>query len=73
MEYKVITAAKAGNGPEGSLAMLAERVNDAIRDGWTPLGGVSFPPMTAMAPGSTIDNRVHFIYACQAMVKPKVA
>lgn len=69
MEYKVITAAKAGNAPDSGLAMLAERVNDAIRDGWTPLGGVSFPPLTDMAPGSTIDNRVHFIYACQAMVK----
>lgn len=69
MQYKVITAGKAGNGPEGSLAMLAERVNDAIRDGWTPLGGVGFPPLTEMAPVSTTDNPVHFIYACQAMVK----
>lgn len=69
MKYKVITAAEAGNSPEASLALLAERVNDAMRDGWTPLGGVSFPPTTDMAPGSTIDNRVHFIYVCQAMVK----
>jgi hypothetical protein len=69
MEYKVITAAKPGNGPEASLSALAERVNDAVRDGWTPLGSVSFPPTTDMAPGSTVDAPVHFIYACQAMVK----
>jgi hypothetical protein len=68
MKYKVITAGKAGNGPEGSVALLAERVNEAIRDGWTPVGGISFPPLTDMAPGSTIDNRVPFIYVCQAMV-----
>jgi hypothetical protein len=69
MEYKVISAGRPGNAPDGSLALLAERVNEAIRDGWTPLGGVSFPPITELAPGSTIDSRTHFIYVCQAMVR----
>lgn len=69
MQYKVITAGRPGNGPEDSLAMLAERVNDAIRDGWAPLGGVSFPPSTLLAPGSTDARPMHFIYACQTMVK----
>jgi len=40
MEYKLITEGFAFSQKKAQ-AKLVERVNDAIRKGWEPLGGVS--------------------------------
>jgi len=69
MQYQLITAGKAGPGPEPVLALLAERVNEAIKNGWSPVGGVAFAPIADVAPGSAPERTIPFLYASQAMVR----
>lgn len=52
--YQILTATSPGD--------LEDYVNQAIQDGWQPLGGVSFSPTTGMHTTAPYNYR-------QAMVK----
>ncbi len=43
-QYKVIVAGALGPGLEKAAADLSERVEAAMRDGWTPFGAVTVAP-----------------------------
>lgn len=58
MEYKVVVG--GSSTPEGSTQLLAERVNQALKEGWELVGGVSL---------SLIEAK--YFMACQAMRQNK--
>ena len=58
-QYKIITAGAMGPNPETASSELTQRVQDAIRDGWMPIGGVATVPSDSAKP----------IYLLQSMVK----
>lgn len=60
-EYTVVTAGE--KSPEKAAAMLAERVNHAIKNGWVPYGAVVFVPDHGTAPGN------QFYHLTQAMTR----
>ena len=62
MQYKVIVEDAArglmgDSGMETSAAILAEKVNEAIKDGWEPLGGIAHS-----------ENRQEDPFLLQAMI-----
>ena len=62
MQYKVIVEDAArglmgDSGMETSAAILAEKVNEAIKDGWEPLGGIAHS-----------ENRQENPFLLQAMI-----
>ena len=63
MQYKVIVEdASRGlmgdSGMETSIAILADKVNEAIKDGWEPLGGIAHS-----------ENRQEDPFLLQAMIR----
>ena len=62
MQYKVIVEDAArglmgDSGMETSAAILADKVNEAIKDGWEPLGGIAHS-----------ENRQETPFLLQAMI-----
>ena len=62
MQYKVIVEDAAqglmgDSGMETSAAILSEKVNEAIKDGWEPLGGIAHS-----------ENRQENPFLLQAMI-----
>ena len=57
-EYQIITAYQSND--------LENRINDEIKDGWTPLGGIV---ITSLSPVLVKKFEAYFYFA-QAMVKP---
>ena len=62
MQYKVIIEDAArgvmgGSGMEASAAILSDKVNEAIKDGWEPLGGIAHS-----------ENRQENPFLLQAMI-----
>ena len=63
MQYKVIVEDAArglmgdNSGMETSAAILADKVNEAIKDGWEPLGGIAHS-----------ENRQENPFLLQAMI-----
>ena len=62
MQYKVIVEDAArglmgDSGMETSATILAEKVNEAIKDGWEPLGGIAHS-----------ENRQENPFLLQAMI-----
>ena len=62
MQYKVIVEDAArglmgDSGMETSAAILADKVNDAMKDGWEPLGGIAHS-----------ENRQENPFLLQAMI-----
>lgn len=63
MQYKVIVEDAArglmgDSGMETSAAILADKVNEEIKDGWEPLGGIAHS-----------ENRQENPFLLQAMIK----
>ena len=62
MQYKVIIEDAArgvmgDSGMEASAAILSDKVNEAIKDGWEPLGGIAHS-----------ENRQENPFLLQAMI-----
>lgn len=62
MQYKVIVedasrGLMSDSGMETSVAILADKVNEAIKDGWEPLGGIAHS-----------ENRQEDPFLLQAMI-----
>jgi hypothetical protein len=62
-QYKVIIAGAMGPGPEQAATRLAELVEAQMRNGWTPVGGVT------LGPPETPVNGKPFVYLLQAVIK----
>ena len=69
LTYKLITTVgeETANG-NAAFKQLEQFVNEAVREGWTPIGGIAVSPVVGpKTVGSTRDN--WFVRTAQALVR----